>query len=131
MISGLDHIQMAIPAGGEALARRFYGELLGLAEMAKPAALAARGGCWFNGPGFQLHLGVEGGVEADFVPARKAHPAFLVADLAAWESRMHGAGQVVTPDDAVAGVRRFYTADPFGNRIEFIQQGEGFRHQER
>ena len=127
MLSGLDHMQMAIPAGGETLARQFYGELLGLVEMDKPAALATRGGCWFNGPGFQLHLGVE----ADFVPARKAHPAFLVADLAAWESRMHGAGQAVIPDAAVAGVRRFYTADPFGNRIEFIQQGEGFRRQVR
>jgi catechol 2,3-dioxygenase-like lactoylglutathione lyase family enzyme len=127
MLSGLDHMQMAIPAGGETLARQFYGELLGLIEIDKPAALAARGGCWFNGPGFQLHLGVE----ADFVPARKAHPAFLVADLAAWESRMHGAGQAVIPDAAVAGVRRFYTADPFGNRIEFIQQGEGFHRQAR
>lgn len=127
MLSGLDHMQMAIPAGGETLARQFYGELLGLIEIDKPAALAARGGCWFNGPGFQLHLGVE----ADFIPARKAHPAFLVADLAAWESRMHGAGQAVIPDAAVAGVRRFYTADPFGNRIEFIQQGEGFHRQAR
>ena len=127
MLSGLDHMQMAIPAGGETLARQFYGELLGLIEIDKPAALAARGGCWFNGPGFQLHLGVE----ADFVPARKAHPAFLVADLAAWASRMHDAGQAVIPDAAVAGVRRFYTADPFGNRIEFIQQGEGFHRQAR
>jgi catechol 2,3-dioxygenase-like lactoylglutathione lyase family enzyme len=120
-------MQMAIPAGGEALARRFYGEVLGLVEIAKPAALAVRGGCWFDGPGFQLHLGVE----ADFVPARKAHPAFLVADLAAWASHIRGAGQAVIPDAAVAGVRRFYTADPFGNRIEFIQQGDGFRRQAR
>jgi len=96
-------------------------------ETAKPQVLAQRGGCWFNGPGFQLHLGVE----ADFAPARKAHPAFLVADLAAWAARLQGAGQAVIRDAAVAGVRRFYTADPFANRIEFIQQGDGFRQQER
>ncbi len=77
-IIGIDHIQLAMPAGAEADARRFYGDLLGLTEIAKPAELAARGGCWFSGPSIQVHLGVE----QEFAPARKAHPAFLVADLA-------------------------------------------------
>jgi catechol 2,3-dioxygenase-like lactoylglutathione lyase family enzyme len=125
-IVGLDHIQLAMPAGAEADARRFYSELLGLAEIAKPAELAARGGCWFSGPGVQVHLGVE----QQFAPARKAHPAFLVADLDAFQEQLARAGIATTPDTAVPGVRRFYAADPFGNRIEFIQDGDGFGQQE-
>ena len=121
-IVGLDHIQLAMPAGGEPEARRFYGELLGLAEMRKPAPLDARGGCWFAGAGLQIHLGVE----REFAPARKAHPAFLVADLAAARGALAEAGVAATPDDAIRGARRFYAADPFGNRIEFIQDGDGF-----
>ena len=124
-IVGLDHIQLAMPAGREAEARRFYGELLGLAEMRKPAPLAARGGCWFARAGLQIHLGVE----REFAPARKAHPAFLVADLDAARRALAEAGIAATPDDAVPGVRRFYAADPFGNRIEFIQSGDGFSQQ--
>ena len=84
MLTGLDHIQLALPAEGEAAARAFYGDLLGLTEVARPAPLAARGGCWFVGPGLQLHLGVE----TPFAPARKAHPAFLVTDLAALKARL-------------------------------------------
>jgi catechol 2,3-dioxygenase-like lactoylglutathione lyase family enzyme len=121
-IVGIDHIQLAMPAGAEAEARRFYSELLGLTEIAKPATLAARGGCWFNGPGIQVHLGVE----QEFAPARKAHPAFLVADLPACRQHLAQAGIATTPDQTVPGVRRFYAADPFGNRIEFIQDGDGF-----
>ena len=124
-IVGLDHIQLAMPAGGEPAARRFYGQLLGLAEMRKPAPLDARGGCWFMGVGLQIHLGVE----RQFAPARKAHPAFLVADLDAARGALAEAGIAITPDDAVPGVRRFYAADPFGNRIEFIQSGDGFSQQ--
>jgi len=119
-IIALDHIQLAMPAGGEAAARAFYGRLLGFAELPKPAALAARGGCWFQAPGIAIHLGIE---EA-FSPARKAHPAFVVADLAACEQELIDAGVPVTPDHSLPHVRRFYAADPFGNRIEFIQQGE-------
>jgi catechol 2,3-dioxygenase-like lactoylglutathione lyase family enzyme len=119
---GFDHLQLAIPAGGEEQARRFYGELLGLRELPKPAALAGRGGCWFEAPGVQIHLGVEQG----FVPARKAHPAFLVADLAAAQARLAAAGVESLPDTSVEGVRRFYAHDPFGNRLEFIQDSEGF-----
>src|SRR5437660_1450047 len=100
---GLDHIQLAMPAGAEDAARHFYGQLLGLTETAKPAPLAARGGCWFAGPGMQLHLGVERG----FVPARKAHPAFLVADLAAFQQLLAAAGVATIPDTSLPGVRRF------------------------
>jgi catechol 2,3-dioxygenase-like lactoylglutathione lyase family enzyme len=123
---GLDHIQLAMPVGGEPEARRFYGELLGLTEIAKPAPLAARGGCWFAGQGIQIHLGVE----QPFAPARKAHPAFLVADLAECRRQLEASGVTTTPDDSVVGVRRCYAADPFGNRIEFIQDGDGFSQSE-
>ena len=119
---GFDHIQLAMPAGGEAEARRFYADLLGLTEIAKPAPLAPRGGCWFVGVGIQIHLGVE----QPFAPARKAHPAFLVADLEQGRQGLEAAGVATTPDDSVPGVRRCYAADPFGNRIEFIQDGDGF-----
>lgn len=122
MLLGFDHIQLAIPAGGEDAARQFYGEVLGLAEIAKPAPLAARGGCWFGGAGLQLHLGVE----EPFAPARKAHPAFLVSDLAAIRERLALAEVAIVPDESVPGVRRFYASDPFGNRLEFIQDGDGF-----
>ncbi len=122
MITGLDHIQIAMPAGAEDAARRFYGGLLGLQEIPKPPTLAGRGGCWFQGHGIQIHLGVE----AEFRPAAKAHPAFLIADLELLRQRLAQAGVHLAPDDAVPGVRRFYANDPFGNRIEFIQDGEGF-----
>lgn len=122
MLQGLDHIQLAIPVGGEESARRFYGNVLGLVEIPKPAPLAARGGCWFNGPGLQLHLGVE----EPFVPARKAHPAFLVRDLAGLRERLSLAGVALTLDESVPDVRRFYANDSFGNRLEFIQDGDGF-----
>jgi catechol 2,3-dioxygenase-like lactoylglutathione lyase family enzyme len=121
-ILALDHVQLAMPAGGEAAARRFYAGLLGLVEIVKPPQLAARGGCWFAGERVQLHLGVD----AHFVPATKAHPAFLVSDLVSMQAALEAAGVTVTPDDAMPGVRRFYAADPFGNRLEFIQNGDGF-----
>jgi catechol 2,3-dioxygenase-like lactoylglutathione lyase family enzyme len=116
-IVNLDHIQLAMPAGGEDAARAFYGALLGFAEVPKPAELVARGGCWFQGPGIGIHLGVE----APFSPARKAHPAFIVEDLEAARQALAEAGVAITPDDTLPHVRRFYAADPFGNRIEFIQ----------
>lgn len=121
-ITGLDHVQLAMPQGGEAAARAFYGGLLGLPELAKPAPLAARGGCWFALPGGGLHLGVE----EPFSPARKAHPALRVRDLAAARAALLAAGAAVTPDETVPHVRRLYVADPFGNRIELIQEGDAF-----
>jgi catechol 2,3-dioxygenase-like lactoylglutathione lyase family enzyme len=124
-IVGLDHVQLIMPAAGEAAARDFYGGLLGLREVPKPAPLAARGGCWFEAPGTQLHLSVE----SEFAPARRAHPALRVDDLEACRALLAGAGVPITPDDTLPLVRRFYAADPFGNRIEFIQDGDGFAQQ--
>ena len=127
MIVGLDHVQLAMPVGGEEEARRFYGSLLGLHEVPKPPGLASRGGCWFKGADTFVHLGVQ----EEFAPARKAHPAFLVAGLEALRQRFETAGIVTIPDDAVPSVRRFYALDPFGNRLEFIQYGKGFSHGKR
>ena len=121
-ITGLDHVQLAMPAGGEELARGFYAGVVGLAEVGKPADLRGRGGCWFAGPGTAVHLGVE---EA-FAPAKKAHPAFRVADLDEAAAALEAGGCVVNRDHSVPEVRRLYTADPFGNRIELIQQGDEF-----
>jgi predicted enzyme related to lactoylglutathione lyase len=118
VITGYDHVQVAIPAGSEEAARAYYGELLGMAELPKPAALAVRGGCWFASGHATLHLGVE----TPFSAARKAHPAFLVADLEALAGRLTAAGyDVVRSDGEIPGVRRFHTFDPFGNRLEFQQ----------
>ena len=118
MITGLDHVQVAIPRGSEVTARAFYGGLLGMTELAKPAALAGRGGCWFSSGTAVLHLGVE----EPFSPARKAHPAFLVADLDGLYDRLAAAGHLsVRADGELPGVRRFHVFDPYGNRIEFQQ----------
>lgn len=122
MIRGLDHVQLAMPPGGEGQARAFYGGLLGMEELAKPGPLAARGGCWFAAPGAQIHLGVE----EPFVPARKAHPALLVADLEGLAARLRAAGVPLRADDAGLDRRRLYADDPFGNRIELIADGDGF-----
>jgi catechol 2,3-dioxygenase-like lactoylglutathione lyase family enzyme len=118
----LDHIQIAIPPNQEAKARAFYGELLGLQEIEKPEVLKARGGCWFELGNVQLHLGVEHlGVEEGFKPARKAHPAFRVADYQDLQKRLNDAGFTVIPDAVLEGIERFYTHDPFGNRLEYIK----------
>ncbi len=118
-IIALDHVQLAMPAGEETAARRFYGELLGIPEAAKPAALAARGGCWFEQGAVKIHLGVE----ADFKPARKAHPALVTDDLEALSRKLEAAGFPTTPDDTLEGIERCFVNDPFGNRIELIQDG--------
>ena len=116
-ITGIDHVQLAMPAGGEEAARGFYAGLLGMSEVPKPPALASRGGCWFEAAGVKLHLGVE----ADFRPAKKAHPALLVSDLAALSARLVAAGVPIIPDAEIPGVERYHASDPFGNRIELIQ----------
>ena len=110
MITGLHHVQLAAPAGSEPLLREFYGGVLGLQEVPKPPDLAKRGGVWFRGEGVEVHLGIED----DFRPARKAHPAFLVDDLDAFGTE--------TPDDLLPGYRRIYLTDPVGNRIELLQE---------
>ncbi|MFL5953865.1 MAG: VOC family protein [Gaiellaceae bacterium] len=117
-VTGIDHVQVAAPRGCEEEARAFYGGLLGLQELPKPEALSARGGCWFRAGDQELHVGVE----EPFAPARKAHPGLVVADLDAAAARLSGAGIEVTPDDSIPGARRFYAADPFGNRLEFRER---------
>jgi catechol 2,3-dioxygenase-like lactoylglutathione lyase family enzyme len=115
-VVGLDHVQLGMPAGGEDAARGFYGEVLGLREVPKPAALASRGGCWFAGDAVAVHLGVE----RDFLAASKAHPALLVMDLAAARDALTQAGVAIEDDDSGLAVRRCYVRDPFGNRIELV-----------
>ncbi len=119
---GLDHVQLAAPAGSEDDARRFYGELLGMSELPKPATLEARGGAWFACGAQQLHVGVA----EPFAPAAKAHPALAVraVDLDRLAARLTEAGCAVQWDDAIPGTRRFYTADPWGNRLELVATGE-------
>ena len=114
----LDHVQLAIPANEDTKARAFYGDLLGLQEIEKPEPLEARGGCWFQVGELQLHLGVE----TDFKPAKKAHPAFRVNDYEGLQKRLEQAGFAVTPDTMLKDVERFYTHDPFGNRLEFMKE---------
>lgn len=120
-ILGIHHVQLAMPAGGEARATAFYGAVLGLAEVPKPATLAARGGAWFSTGTVELHLGVE----ADFRAARKAHPALLVDDLDGLEAACRAAGLVPQRDGGLPGYSRFYVTDPFGNRLEFLQVQQG------
>lgn len=116
MPTAIDHVQVAIPAGGEAAARAFYGGLLGLAELEKPVNLRGRGGVWFQTASLQLHLGVD----PAFQPATKAHVAYRVADLPAVRGRLAAAGHPVREDEPLPGYRRFYTEDPFGNRVEVL-----------
>lgn len=115
--AAIDHVQLAMPAGEEAAARRFYCEVLGMTELTKPPILAKRGGCWFASGDVQIHLGVE----AEFRPAKKAHPALRCSDYAALTARLRQADVELIPDDALPGTVRCYIHDCFGNRIELIQ----------
>jgi len=115
-VAAIDHVLLAIPAGAEEACRGFYAGLLGLAETEKPAGLAHRAGAWFAGGGVELHVGVD----SDFRPARKAHPALRVADLDGLAARLAAGGRPVRWDEDIAGRRRFFSEDPVGNRIEFI-----------
>jgi len=116
-LRAIDHVQLAMPVGGEDEARGFYVGLLGLEERMKPPALAVRGGCWFENGAVKLHLGVE----AQFSPARKAHPALLVDGLAALTERLRAVGCRVKDDELLEGYDRIYVDDPFGNRIELME----------
>ena len=116
MITHLDHVQLAMPAGKEDEARAFYSELLGLTEVEKPEPLKSRGGVWFQENGFGFHLGVM----KDFQPATKAHPAFCVNDLTTLFRQLKAAKIKVKWDESLKGVTRFYANDPFGNRLEFL-----------
>lgn len=121
-VVGLEHINLLMPEGREAEARAFYSALLGLAEVPKAKGLEGYGGLWFRLGDLTLHLGTD----ENFVPAKKAHPAFLVTDLLASRAALERAGVSVLPDARVPHVRRFYVSDPFGNRLEFIQAGDRF-----
>lgn len=117
-VTGLDHVQLAAPRGCEEAARAFFGGLLGLAELEKPAPLRARGGVWFAlADGRQLHVGVA----EPFAPAAKAHPAFRVDGYDELHARLVAAGAEVRDDEELPGVRRFYAADPWGNRLELVE----------
>lgn len=117
-VLAIDHVQLAMPPGGEDAARAFYAGVLGLSETPKPPALAGRGGVWFESGAVKVHLGVE----QDFHSARKAHPAFLVANLAAMIACCEAAGSAITYDEPLPGYRRVHIADPFGNRIELMEK---------
>jgi catechol 2,3-dioxygenase-like lactoylglutathione lyase family enzyme len=114
----IDHVQLAMPEGGEAEARRFFHDVLGMEEIPKPPALAAAGGCWFRAGDCVIHLGVD----PEFRPQRKAHPCIALPELHRLATRLREAGSPVDWDVRIPGVERFFSADPFGNRLEF--QGE-------
>jgi catechol 2,3-dioxygenase-like lactoylglutathione lyase family enzyme len=116
-IRAIDHVQLAMPEGEEEKARTFYGGVLGMKEVPKPPALAKRGGAWFEQGRVQLHLGVE----ADFRPAKKAHVALILTRAGELRAKLAAAGYPVREDTAIDGVKRFFTDDCFGNRIEFIE----------
>jgi catechol 2,3-dioxygenase-like lactoylglutathione lyase family enzyme len=118
VIEGLHHVQVAAPPGCEEAARGFYGRLLGLAELPKPAGLAARGGVWFALGDQQLHVGVD----AEFRPARRAHPALLVRGLDVLRRRLEAAGVPTRDDEPIEGFRRFHAEDPWGNRVELLER---------
>ena len=117
MVEGLDHVQLACPPGSEDEARRFYGDVLGLREIEKPSPLRARGGVWFECGAQQLHLGAE----EPSAPARKAHPALLVASPAALDE-LAAKFESVVWDSALPGYKRLYVSDPFGNRLELLSR---------
>jgi len=113
----LDHVQLAMPSGKEDAARAFYQDILGIPEQIKPPHLAARGGCWFERGPLKVHIGVE----KNFVPARKAHPAFVVDDLPNLVARLERAGYRVVEDQPLEGYDRRYVDDPVGKRIELME----------
>lgn len=112
----IDHVQLTCPPGGEERARAFFAGVLGMEEIGKPEALRQRGGCWFRKGDAIVHVGID----PDFRAQGKAHPAFAVDDLSDLAATLEAVGCAVTWDDAIADVQRFFTADPFGNRIEFV-----------
>lgn len=116
-LTGIDHIQIAAPPQSEEQARGFYGELLGMKEIPKPENLQARGGCWFKCGVQEVHIGIQ----SDFTPAKKAHPGFTVHALEPLKSRLAMAGYNISEEPPIAGRARFFTHDPFGNRIEFLE----------
>ena len=121
-LTGLHHVQVAMPPGREDDARAFYAGALGLTEVSKPGNLRVRGGCWFRSDDGAVEIHV--GVEQDFRPARKAHPALLVDDLGGLRARLVDGGHETQDDEQLEGYERFFGFDPFGNRIEFLEPVE-------
>ncbi|MCW7943364.1 glyoxalase [Streptomyces hygroscopicus] len=121
MLTAVDHVQLAAPPGSEDLLRAYYTDALGMTEIPKPPVLAARGGCWFQAGAVRLHLGIE----EDFHPARKAHPGLGVTGIDAYAARLVAHGAPVTWDGDLPGHRRFYSEDPVGNRLEFLEPVTG------
>ena len=117
MITAVDHVQLAAPPGSEERLRTYYTDALGMTEIPKPPVLAARGGCWFQAGVAQLHLGIE----EDFRPAAKAHPGLRVTGIERYALRLEGHGAPVQWDEHLPGHRRFYSYDPVGNRLEFLE----------
>jgi catechol 2,3-dioxygenase-like lactoylglutathione lyase family enzyme len=115
-VTAIDHVQLAMPAGAEEIAVAFYSGVLGIPRVPKPAVMAARGGCWFENGEVRIHLGIE----ADFRPAKKAHPGLRVRNFDALLTRLRVAEIPITMSDEIAGTRRGHIEDPFGNRIELI-----------
>jgi catechol 2,3-dioxygenase-like lactoylglutathione lyase family enzyme len=120
-VTRIEHVQLAMPAGGEDLARNFYAGILGIGETPKPPHLAKRGGCWFERGDLKIHLGVE----ADFKPARKAHVALLVSELPLLRQKLEASGCILKEDEPLEGYYRIYVDDPFGNRIELMEPNPG------
>jgi catechol 2,3-dioxygenase-like lactoylglutathione lyase family enzyme len=116
-VERIEHVQLAMPPGGEPRASEFYAGLLAIPEIPKPPHLAARGGCWFERGALKLHLGVED----DFRPARKAHVALIVSDLVALVGRLRAAGVEIVDDEPLDDYERCYVYDPFGNRLELME----------
>lgn len=116
-VARIDHVQIAAPEGCESAAREFYGSVLGMKEIEKPPVLRGRGGCWFECGSQQLHIGVE----PNFQPAKKAHPAFAVFDLDELRKTLMDRGVAGVDDDNLPDARRFYAEDPWGNRLEFVE----------
>lgn len=119
IIEKIDHVQVAAPKGCEEEARRFYGGVLGLTEVEKPEPLKGRGGVWFEFGDFGLHVGVE----EPFSAAQKAHPAFVVKGFGELQEFLAAKGVNVKNDNSIPGSSRFFVADPFGNRLEFLKEG--------
>lgn len=122
MITSIDHIQLAMPPGREAQAVEFFCNVIGFKQEPKPEPLAGRGGCWFTSGGCKLHVGTEEGFEAQ----KKAHPAFLCSEIDRLVARLEAGGHVVRWAKEFETRQRFYTEDPFGNRLEFMRDGDGF-----
>ncbi len=116
-VQRLDHVQLAMPAGGEDAATVFYEGVLGIPRVPKTPHLEVRGGCWFEAGDLKIHLGVD----PAFTPARKAHAGLLVEDLPGLVVALAAAGHPVSDDEPLEGYDRVYVNDPFGNRLELME----------